>query len=96
MGVVYLARDTQLRRPAALKLLQANLTQDGARVRRFRQEAQRCFGAQSSEHPDHLRSRPSRFAESGTHFIAAEFVDGRTLREQCSAVVCPWARRSIC
>src|SRR5215471_17777889 len=39
MGEVYLAHDTRLGRPAALKLLQTSLTRDAARVRRFRQEA---------------------------------------------------------
>ena len=39
IGEVYLARDTQLGRQVALKLSQASLTQDAARVRRFRQEA---------------------------------------------------------
>jgi serine/threonine protein kinase len=85
MGVVYLARDTKLGRPAALKLLQANLTQDGARVRRFRQEAQ---AASALNHPNILtiyEVGQADLTESGAHFIAAEFVDGRTLREQCSA-----------
>lgn len=38
MGEVYLAPDTQLRRPVALKLLPANLTLDKDRLRRFKQE----------------------------------------------------------
>jgi eukaryotic-like serine/threonine-protein kinase len=85
MGVVYLARDTQLGRPAALKLLQANLTQDAARVRRFRQEAR---AASALNHPNILTIYEVGQADltaGGAHFIAAEFVDGRTLREQCNA-----------
>ncbi len=39
MGEVYLAQDTQLRRPVALKLLPVIFTQDEDRLRRFEQEA---------------------------------------------------------
>src|SRR5262249_30247324 len=49
MGFVYLAFDIRLGRPAALKLLQSNLTQDAARVRRFRQEAR---AASALNHPN--------------------------------------------
>src|SRR5262245_51216062 len=39
MGEVYLAHDTRLGRRVALKLLRAEFTRDGERVRRFEQEA---------------------------------------------------------
>src|SRR5258706_10129616 len=39
MGEVYLAQDTKLRREIALKLLPAQFTTDGNRLRRFEQEA---------------------------------------------------------
>src|SRR5262249_26052001 len=83
MGEVYLARDTQLGRPAALKLLQPKLTQDAARVRRFRQEAR---AASALNHPNILTIYEVGQDDStagGAHYIAAEFVDGQTLRGLC-------------
>src|SRR5215510_4515683 len=85
MGVVYLARDTQLRRPVALKLLQTDLTQDPARVRRFRQEAR---AASALNHPNIItiyKVGQAALTDTDTHYIATEFVDGRTLREQLRA-----------
>ncbi|MCG3159883.1 MAG: Serine/threonine-protein kinase PknD [Acidobacteria bacterium] len=83
MGEVYLARDARLGRQIALKLLQSSLTQDAARVRRFRQEAR---AASSLNHPNILTIYEVGQEDSttgGAHFIAAEFVDGQTLRELC-------------
>src|SRR5262245_38584715 len=80
MGVVYLAGDTQLGRSAAIKLLQTNLTQDAARVRRFRQEAR---AASALNHPNILtiyEVGQDDLTAGGAHYIAAEFVDGQTLR----------------
>ena len=85
MGVVYLARDTQLRRPVALKLLQTDLTQDPARVRRFRQEAR---AASALNHPNIItiyKVGQAALTDTDTHYIATEFVDGRTLRERLRA-----------
>ncbi|MEP7336421.1 MAG: protein kinase [Acidobacteriota bacterium] len=84
MGVVYLALDTQLGRPVALKMLQADLTRDAARVRRFQQESR---AASALNHPNILTIYRVGQAEeaAGAHYIAAEFVDGLTLREQCRA-----------
>ena len=81
MGEVYLARDARLGRPAALKLLQTRLTRDAARVRRFRQEAR---AASALNHPNILTIYEVGQADStagGPQFIAAEFVDGQTLRD---------------
>jgi len=76
MGVVYLARDARLGRPVALKLLLARFTQEPERVRRFQQEAR---AASSLNHPNIITIYElGRVAE--THFIAAEFVEGQTLR----------------
>jgi serine/threonine-protein kinase len=84
MGVVYLATDTQLGRPVALKMLQADLTRDAARVRRFQQEAR---AASALNHPNILTIYRVGQADeaAGAHYIAAEFVDGLTLRDQCRA-----------
>jgi serine/threonine-protein kinase len=80
IGVVYLARDTRLGRPIALKLLKARFTQDGERVRRFQQEAR---AASSLNHPNILTIHEVG-QDSGLRFIATEFVDGQTLRERFS------------
>ncbi|HKQ72247.1 MAG TPA: protein kinase [Blastocatellia bacterium] len=83
MGEVYLARDTRLERPAAIKLLQTSLTQDAARVRRFRQEAR---AASALNHPNILtiyEVGQDDLPAGGAHFIAAEYVDGQTLRAFC-------------
>src|ERR1051325_615763 len=49
MGEVWLAEDTRLKRNVAIKLLPAELTADGDRVRRFEQEAQ---AASALNHPN--------------------------------------------
>jgi eukaryotic-like serine/threonine-protein kinase len=81
MGEVYLARDTRLGRKIALKLLPKQFTTDAARVRRFEIEAR---AASALNHPNILT-----IYEIGTigaeHFIAAEYVDGLTIRAQLSS-----------
>src|SRR5580765_480101 len=77
MGEVYLAQDTQLRRPVALKLLPANFTQDEDRLRRFEQEA---YAASALNHPNILTIYEIGQVDT-TRFIAMEYVEGETLRQ---------------
>lgn len=78
MGEVYLAEDMRLRRKIALKVLPENIAQDKDRLRRFEQEA---FAASALNHPNILTIYEFG-AEDKTHFPAAEFVEGETLRER--------------
>lgn len=77
MGEVYLATDTTLRRPVAVKLLPAEFTADPDRLHRFEREA---FAASSLNHPNILTIHEIG-AERGHHFIATEFIDGESLRQ---------------
>jgi serine/threonine protein kinase len=78
MGEVYLAQDTKLDRKVALKILPADLAANQDRMRRFVQEAK---AAAALNHPNiaHIYE----IGESdGMSFIAMEYIDGATLREQ--------------
>ncbi len=76
MGEVYLAEDARLHRKVALKVLPKNIAGDKDRLRRFEQEA---FAASALNHPNILTIYEFG-AENGVHFLAAEFVEGETLR----------------
>src|SRR2546425_5520054 len=78
MGEVYLAQDTKLDRKAALKILSAELADNKDRMRRFTQEAKT---ASALNHPNILTIYEIDETKSG-HFIATEFIEGMTLREQ--------------
>src|SRR5262245_20627693 len=81
MGEVYLARDTRLDRQVALKLLPPRFSEDDQRVRRFRQEAR---AASALNHPNILTIHEIgevKTAVGALHFIATEFIEGRTMRE---------------
>src|SRR5262249_34467732 len=78
MGEVYLARDTRLERTVALKILPPDISTDKRRMQRFRQEAR---VASSLNQPNILTVY--EFGEAGElTFIATEFVDGETRRDQ--------------
>ena len=80
MGEVYLARDTQLDRKLALKLLPEQYTADEIRVRRFILEAR---AASSLNHPNIITIHEIGYF-GPVHFIATEFVEGETLRHRIS------------
>ncbi|MBA3767118.1 MAG: protein kinase, partial [Acidobacteria bacterium] len=77
MGEVYLAEDTTLHRPVAIKLLPAEFTANQDRLHRFEREA---FAASSLNHPNILTIHEIG-KENGHHFIATEFIDGESLRQ---------------
>ncbi len=75
MAQVYRARDRQLDRPVALKVLFPELSVDRAFVERFRREAQ---AAANLSHPN-IVPVFDWGEDSGSYFIVMEFVDGRAL-----------------
>ena len=77
MGEVYLAHDTTLNRPVALKLLPVNFSNNRERLQRFKREAD---SASSLNHPNILTIYEIGM-EAGLHFIATEFIDGESLRQ---------------
>src|SRR5689334_4260369 len=76
MGEVYLAQDTSLNRPVALKVLPAEVASNHDRMRRFKQEA---TSAASLNHPSIAHIYEIGESE-GHNFIAMEYVEGATLR----------------
>ncbi|MCM3872496.1 MAG: protein kinase [Pyrinomonadaceae bacterium] len=77
MGEVYLAEDIRLNRKVALKLLPPHFTVNPDRVRRFEREAR---AASALNHPNIVTIYEIGQSDT-THFIATEFVDGKTLRQ---------------
>lgn len=81
MGEVYRARDHQLDRDVAIKVLPAAFSDDADRRRRFEQEARAAGGL---NHPNILA-----VYDVGSHgdasYIVTEVLDGETLRERLAA-----------
>ncbi|HEX3230470.1 MAG TPA: alpha/beta fold hydrolase [Pyrinomonadaceae bacterium] len=77
MGEVYLAEDTRLGRKVSIKTLPSEFTNDKERLRRFHHEAR---AASALNHPNLLTIHEIG-SEAGAHFIAAEYIDGETLRQ---------------
>jgi Tol biopolymer transport system component len=85
MGEVYRARDTQLGRDVAIKVLPSFLSADPDRLRRFEQEAR---AAAALNHPNILV-----VFQLGTHdgvpYLVSELLEGSTLREPMQRGVLP-------
>ncbi|HEY0657582.1 MAG TPA: protein kinase, partial [Pyrinomonadaceae bacterium] len=81
MGEVYLAEDKRLDRSIALKILPADLAADPERMRRFVLEAK---ATSALNHPNIITIYEID-AEGETRFIAAEYIEGETLRERLKA-----------
>src|SRR5262249_21654918 len=85
MGEVYLARDSKLNRPVALKLVLSDRITESAH-RRFQQEARM---ASSLNHP-HIVTVHEAGEFDGRHYLVTEFVDGGTVREWVSNTKPDW------
>ena len=81
MGEVYLAHDEQLNRQVALKVLPQDLLKNKERLRRFQREAN---VVSALNHPNILTIFEFG-TDGGMHFLASEFVKGKTLRERLEA-----------
>ena len=80
MGDVYLARDTQLGRRVALKVINPRMLGTGAAAEQFLFEARTtaCFN-----HP-HIVTVYSVGEHQGMPYVALEFIEGESLRERIS------------
>jgi serine/threonine protein kinase/Tol biopolymer transport system component len=78
MGEVYRARDPQLKRDVAIKVITGYTSHDADRLRRFEQEA---WAAAALNHPNILS-----IYQMGTHegmpYLVTELLEGSTLREE--------------
>jgi len=78
MGMVYLARDTALNRPVAIKALRPSIARDPEHRRRLKHEAQ--LMAQLAGHPN-IATVHALLDLDGTLYIVEECLQGPTLRE---------------
>jgi serine/threonine protein kinase/Tol biopolymer transport system component len=85
MGEVYLARDTQLDREIAVKILTAEVARDPQRLHRFLQEA-RAASAMSHPNAAHIYEIGE---VDGAHYIAMEFVEGLSLDRKINGAPLP-------
>ncbi|WP_446742412.1 protein kinase domain-containing protein [Silvibacterium acidisoli] len=79
MGVVYKARDLNLERSVAIKVLKSSQTSDEHATRRFIHEAR---AASSLDHPNVCTIYEIETASSGQLFIAMAYYEGETLRRK--------------
>jgi serine/threonine protein kinase len=89
MGEVYRARDTQLGRDVAVKVLPASFFEDMDRLHRFQQEA--C-AASALNHPNIMVVHDIG-AHDGSTYVVSELLDGETLRKRIGGT--PLAQRRV-
>jgi serine/threonine protein kinase len=85
MGRVYLASDSRLGRQVALKVLAPHLLSDPRQRERLRREARAAAGL---THPG-ICTVYALEEIDGSLYIASEFIDGRTLRDEIQSGVRP-------
>ena len=85
MGDVYRARDPQLQREVAIKVLPAAFSSDPDRRRRFEQEAR---SAGSLNHPN-IVAVHDVVVHDGSACIVTELLEGQTLRERMNGRALP-------
>jgi Tol biopolymer transport system component len=90
MGEVYRARDHQLSRDVAIKILPAAFLSDADRQRRFEQEARAAGGL---NHPNILAVFDVGI-EQGSPYIVTELLEGETLRARMGGRPLP-ARKAV-
>ncbi|MEM6291608.1 MAG: serine/threonine-protein kinase [Myxococcota bacterium] len=83
MGSVYLAEQPQMRRHVAIKVLHAEVGEHPEAARRFQAEAQ---AVARLDNPHIVSVYNFGHLESGELYIAMELLEGRTLRQELSAV----------
>ena len=79
MAVVYRARQLNLDRPVALKVLSDELAANHEFVSRFFNEAR---AAAALSHAHIVQAYDAGIAEGGIHFFAMEYVEGETLQQR--------------
>jgi len=82
MALVWLARDRELRRPVALKILRPGLALEASHVDRFRREA---LAIARLRHPNIVQIHDVG-TERGFHYLAMEFVEGPSLARVLEAL----------
>jgi eukaryotic-like serine/threonine-protein kinase len=92
MGVVYEGRDMRLDRPVAVKILpQTFAAEADERIQRFQREAR---AVSTLNHP-HIVSIFDADFNQGYHYIAMEYVEGKTLRQLAGAQAPPLDSQTI-
>jgi Tol biopolymer transport system component len=89
MGEVYCARDTQLGRDVAVKVLPSSFSTDVDRLHRFHQEAS---AASALNHPNILIVHDIG-AHDGSPYVVSELLEGETLRKRIGGT--PLAQRRV-
>ena len=80
MGTVYRARQLNMDRTVAVKVLRGDLLKDTNAVHRFLREAQ---AAARLSHPNIVTVHLVGESEAGVPFIVMEYIEGQTLSELC-------------
>ena len=88
MGEVYRAKDTQLGREVAVKVLPEHLAEDPHALKRFETEA-RAVAALS--HPNILEIHDSG-TDQGVTYAVMELLEGETLRARLGGSAIPWRK----